>query len=127
MEGPQRDTLEFASGVALGIALGVATVSVLIPEPSAGTRFRRRLRRPRRRLGKRAGEARAAAGMGLHRSGRLARELGTFAREVAAATREELLAGILRQVRSHEVVTRPFRSPRRLRTIRERLPPPGKG
>lgn len=44
----QRDTLEFASGVVIGAALGMAAGSLLVPDRSPGARIRRR-------LGKRAG------------------------------------------------------------------------
>jgi len=85
-----RDTLEFAVAFALGALLGAGTAMVARPEPpGTGTRIRRRLRAPRRRLARSAREFRGAVDSGVREGRRVGRSAGGLGRELVKAVQEE--------------------------------------
>lgn len=89
---PQRDAVEFSSGVFLGAILGAGLALLVAPDRTPRRRLERRLRRPRRRVRRQARQASTATGEAARASAGLGRELHALGTEVARAVREELVA-----------------------------------
>lgn len=87
---PQKDSLEFSSGLLLGALVGAGLTLLVAPHRTPRARIGRRLRRPRRRVRRQATETRNAAGDAARESADLARELQSLGREVTRALRTEL-------------------------------------
>lgn len=88
---PQRDSVEFSSGLFLGAVVGAGLALLVAPDRSPRARLVRRLRKPRQRVARRARDVRTSAGATANRSARLGGELCTFASEFLRATGEELV------------------------------------
>lgn len=88
---PERDALEFATGVVIGTVIGAALALLVAPDRSPPARVRRRLQGPRRRVRRRARDTRTAAAVAARRSVGLGRALHTLGDEFVAALREEFL------------------------------------
>ncbi len=88
---PQRDSVEFSSGLLLGAVVGAGLALLVAPDRSPRARLLRRLRKPRRRVARQARGVRTSAGTTAHRSARLGGELRSFMSEFLRATREELV------------------------------------
>jgi len=92
---PQKDSLEFSSGLLLGALVGAGLALLVAPDRSPRGRFVRRLRKPRRRVRRQAVETREVAGDATRESAMLARELKGLGLEVAKAFRQELVGPLL--------------------------------
>ncbi len=88
---PQRDSVEFSSGLFLGAVVGAGLALLVAPDRTPRARLFRRLRKPRQRVARRARKVRASAGATANRSARLGEELCSFASELLRATGEELV------------------------------------
>jgi gas vesicle protein len=95
---PQRDSVEFSSGLLAGALIGAGVALLLAPDRSPRGRFRRRLRKPGRKVRRQVTQTRQSADETLRRSQRLKGELGSFGSEFLRAAREELVSAGLQSL-----------------------------
>jgi len=89
---PERDTMEFSSGLLAGIVLGAGVALLMAPDRSPPARMRRRLRGPRRKVRRQLDTTRASSAEAIQESDRLRRDLGHLGAEFLRAAREEILS-----------------------------------
>ncbi len=89
---PERDTMEFSSGLLAGLVLGAGVALLMAPDRSPPARIRRRLQGPRRKVRRQLDTTRTSSAEAIRESDRLRQDLGHLGAEFLRAAREELLS-----------------------------------